>query len=148
MITALIIIGILFASFLMVILSKGMFVFGKLVADTPDLQERLGKVRTEKDKSVWHSPEQMPTHLVRAFWAIHTVGCLVVVKASWLPWVIVGCVIIMCAVFFAGLMMYNEMGLYDTMTKNARDQNDYPGSWKKHVWGVNWMRRQGWCKWA
>ena len=147
MINAIIIIGILFASFLMVVLSNGMIVFGNLIAKTPDLEERRGKVRTEADKNMWYLPEQMPLHLSRAFLAVHVIGCLVMLAASTVPVAIIGCVIVMSAVLFAGLMMYNEMGLYDTMKKNARDQQDYPGSWKEQVWGVKWMRKRRWYDW-
>jgi len=114
--------GIAFGGALMAVLSMGILTFGKLISKTPDLDELEGiKVRTEKDKAAWHSPEKMPKLFVKVFWGLFIIGASIMLITSYIGWIVIGSIVAFMGVFFAAMMLYNESQLYNRMKSNERD---------------------------
>jgi hypothetical protein len=114
-----IIFSIGFSAVIMVILSMAIITFGKLIAKTPDGEERRGeKVRDESAKTVWHSPERMPKIFVMSFWTIYIIGSLVLLLST--PRVaILGGAAVISALIFSATIAALEIISYNLMCKNV-----------------------------
>jgi hypothetical protein len=116
--TEFILLSIGFSAVIMVTLSMAIMVFGKLIAKTPDGEERRGeKVRSDSDKKVWHSPENMPKVFVMSFGTLYIIGSLVLFFAPQRIAILGGAAII-AALLFSATITALEIITYNLMQKN------------------------------
>lgn len=116
-----IILSIIFASFIMLILSFEIIAFGNLVAKTPDGQERRGeKTRLIIEKRMWYSPEHMPKLFVALFLVLHGSGCWWMLSDNSRV-VIIGVCCVIAAMVFAGTITAHEVAMYNLMKMNEKE---------------------------
>lgn len=116
--TIFIIFSIGFSAVIMLILSMAILTFGKLIAKTPDGQERRGeKIRDEQSKQTWHSPENMPKVFVISFVTLYIIGIATLLFAPQRIAIIGGATVI-AALLFSATIAALEVLTYNLMRKN------------------------------
>ena len=121
MITSLTIATVIFKTILLVLMSAGILAFGKLIANTEDKLERIGK-RTEPTDA----PARHARYFVIGFWTIFLVGTAILILSTTTRIEVIGWVTTFSAALFAGTVLLYEMKIYNLMKLNERELK---GSW-------------------
>ena len=126
MTNVLVLAGIGISGIILAILSLMLVGIGKQIAKTPDIEELRGtKVRTESDKSSFHSPEKMPKVFVMGFSLIYIFGSGVVLLSNdSVAMTVIGGVSVFAAVLFAATIVFFELSIYQRMQKNVNENGE------------------------
>jgi hypothetical protein len=118
-------VAIVVASIIMVALALGIVELGRLIDNTPDIQElKKEKVRTDEDKQSLYSPQKSSRLLAIAFSIVFVLGVFVVLVGgvSKIILILGGVTMFAGLLFGAGAAMI-EMMIYRTMQKNMNKFN-------------------------